>query len=98
MVRLAIVLAGLAFPPLAGAAAPAKPSRPLPAAESNTPKGPPAGVNTARADFVITPTSEVRLNGRACDFGDVPDGAVITRIVVDPDTSAVLLVHFAATR
>jgi hypothetical protein len=100
MVRLAVILAGLAWPPLVGAASavPAKPGGWPLWARSNTAKGPTTAVNPAAAAFAITPTSEVRLNGRACAFGDVPDGAVITRIVVDPDTSAVLIVHFAATR
>lgn len=49
---------------------------------------------SASADFEITATSEVKLNGRACRFKDVPNNAVIARIEVDADTKAILIIHF----
>jgi hypothetical protein len=46
------------------------------------------------ADFMLTATSRVELNGQTCRFEDVPDSAVITKIVVEEITGAVVTVHF----
>ena len=47
------------------------------------------------ADFSINATSDVKLNGRKCAFKEVPADAFITYIEVDPDTKAILRVHFS---
>lgn len=51
---------------------------------------------SGQADFQMTATSQVLLNGHPCRFEDVPDGAVITKIVVNEFTQAVVTVHFRA--
>jgi len=48
--------------------------------------------------FVISSTSQVRLNGRVCRFKAVPNNAVIAKIEVDPDTREVLTVHFSTNK
>lgn len=86
------------------------PAAPASAVSTNAPTAPSAGKAKAfkapsrdatrdkqaspEADFVITATSEVRLNGRSCRFKDVPGNAVITAIQVDADTREVIKVHF----
>jgi hypothetical protein len=53
---------------------------------------------SAPSDFVITSASRVELNGRPCRFEEVPDEAVITKIVVQEFTGAVVTVHFRTGR
>jgi len=103
MTRILAVLAGLAclLPAADAAVAPAKP--PSPDAKAKAMSGPARNVKrpaspSAAADFVITPDSEVKLNGRPCRFQDVPNNAVITKIEVDAESKEILKVYFSTQK
>jgi hypothetical protein len=52
----------------------------------------------AQAPFVITRETEVRLDGRRCEYEEVPEDAVITAAEVGPDRRTFLRVHFRSAK
>ncbi len=49
-------------------------------------------------DFRIDARTEVRLNGRPCQYKDVPGEAVITFLEVAQDNKTILRIHFQTGR
>jgi hypothetical protein len=58
----------------------------------------PTRVGSGPAPFVITRETEVRLDGRLCQYEEVPEGAVITAAEVGPDRRTFLRVHFRSAK
>jgi hypothetical protein len=73
-----------------------------PSVEAVRPSSPPAAVAPAPAgvagEFSLTADSEVRVNGRRCEYKDVPAGATIVRIEVAPDRKTVVRIEFRTTK
>jgi hypothetical protein len=45
-------------------------------------------------EFQVTAETEVRLNGRPCQYGEIPAGARIRHLEVGPDGQTILRVDF----
>ncbi len=52
----------------------------------------------AGPEFKVTEQTEILLDGKACQFRDVPDQAAILRMEVAPDGKTVLRIHFRSRK
>jgi hypothetical protein len=73
-----------------------------PSVEAVRPAPPPAAAAPAPAgaagEFALTADSEVRVNGRRCEYKDVPAGATIVRIEVAPDRKTIVRIEFRTAK
>jgi hypothetical protein len=51
-----------------------------------------------REPLLITPETDVRLDGKPCPYAQIPDGAVVTAAEVAADRHTVLRVHFRSPK
>jgi len=57
-----------------------------------------APADGAKEDFVINDDSEIKLDGRACEYKDVPGDAEITLFEVAADKKTVVKIHFQSKK
>lgn len=51
-----------------------------------------------KSEFAVTGATEVLLNGRPCQFKQIPSSASIIRMEVDADGKTILRIHFRSGR
>jgi hypothetical protein len=51
-----------------------------------------------RQELELTANAEVRLDGRACKYDDVPLGAEVIYLELGPDRKSILKIHFRSKR